>query len=90
MHSTLKTSLAALVAAGVSATTVSADGHGLSGELNIISDMSNPAPRAVMEGMAADFDAMHPNLTVNLTVPCCLPFVEVFDSSLPTVAAFDC
>jgi len=40
----------------------------LSGTLRITSDMSNPAPRAVMEKMAADFDAMHPNLSVNLTV----------------------
>ena len=68
MHSILKTSLAALVAAGVTASTAAADGHGLSGELNITSDMSNPAPRAVMEGLAADFDEMHPNLTVNLTI----------------------
>ena len=40
----------------------------LSGTLRIISDMSNPAPRAIMEGLAADFDAMHPNLTVELEV----------------------
>src|SRR6056297_1433547 len=40
----------------------------LSGTLRIISDMSNPAPRAIMEEMAADFDAMHPDLTVELTV----------------------
>jgi len=68
MHSILKTSLAALVAAGVTATAASADGHALSGELNITSDMSNPAPRAVMEKLAADFDAMHDDLTVNLTI----------------------
>ena len=69
MHSTFKTSLAALVAAGVTASAAFADGHStLSGELNIISDMSNPAPRAVMEGLASDFDAMHPDLTVNLTI----------------------
>ncbi|SEG50897.1 carbohydrate ABC transporter substrate-binding protein, CUT1 family [Thalassococcus halodurans] len=40
----------------------------LTGTLKIFSDMSNPAPRAVMEDMAARFDAMHPNLTVELTV----------------------
>ncbi len=68
MHSILKTSLAALVAAGVTASSAAADAHSLSGELNIISDMSNPAPRAVMEGLAADFDAMHPELEVNLTI----------------------
>ncbi|MEJ8561347.1 ABC transporter substrate-binding protein [Yoonia sp. GPGPB17] len=66
MHSILKTSLAAFVAAGVTASTATA--QDLSGELNIISDMSNPAPRAVMEGLAADFDEMHPNLEVNLTI----------------------
>ncbi|WP_108815429.1 ABC transporter substrate-binding protein [Loktanella sp. Alg231-35] len=68
MHSILKTSLAALVAAGVTASPAAADGHALSGELNIISDMSNPAPRAVMEGMVEDFDALHPELEVNLTI----------------------
>ncbi|MBO6865507.1 MAG: ABC transporter substrate-binding protein [Pseudomonadota bacterium] len=40
----------------------------LTGTLKIFSDMSNPAPRAVMEDMAARFDAMHPDLTVELTV----------------------
>ena len=40
----------------------------LSGTLKIFSDMSNPAPRAVMEKMAADFDAMHPDLDVELTI----------------------
>ncbi|KAE9629386.1 ABC transporter substrate-binding protein [Parasedimentitalea maritima] len=40
----------------------------LNGTLKIFSDMSNPAPRAVMEGLASDFDALHPNLTVELTV----------------------
>lgn len=68
MHSILKTSLATLVAAGVTASSAAADGHSLSGELNIISDMSNPAPRAVMEGMVADFEELHPGLEVNLTI----------------------
>ncbi|TDL91129.1 ABC transporter substrate-binding protein [Meridianimarinicoccus aquatilis] len=40
----------------------------LSGTLKIFSDMSNPAPRAVMEGMAERFDAMHPDLDVELTI----------------------
>lgn len=40
----------------------------LSGTLRIISDMSNPAPRAIMEGLASDFDALHPGLTVQLDV----------------------
>ncbi|MDX8353894.1 ABC transporter substrate-binding protein [Cognatiyoonia sp. IB215182] len=68
MHSTLKTSLAAFVAAGITSSATMSYGQDLSGELNIISDMSNPAPRAVMEGLAADFDALHPNLEVNLTI----------------------
>ncbi|MEL6960081.1 MAG: ABC transporter substrate-binding protein [Pseudomonadota bacterium] len=68
MHSILKASAAAL-ALGVAATSVHADGHSeLEGTLRIISDMSNPAPRAVMEGLAADFDEMHPNLTVELEI----------------------
>ncbi|NEK21947.1 extracellular solute-binding protein [Sulfitobacter sp. JBTF-M27] len=46
-----------------------ADGHAkLSGDLVIFSDMSNPAPRAVMEGMVARFGEMHPDLNVELTV----------------------
>ncbi|SIO03724.1 carbohydrate ABC transporter substrate-binding protein, CUT1 family [Vannielia litorea] len=47
-----------------------AESHGgaLSGELRIISDMSNPAPRAVMEGMVADFQEMHPELDIELTI----------------------
>ncbi|RDC69868.1 carbohydrate ABC transporter substrate-binding protein [Rhodovulum sp. 12E13] len=40
----------------------------LSGTLTIFSDMSNPAPRAVMEDMAARFDEMHPDLEVELTI----------------------
>jgi len=68
MHSILKTSLAALVAVGVTASSAAADANALSGELNIISDMSNPAPRAVMEGMVEDFSALYPDLEVNLTI----------------------
>ena len=40
----------------------------LSGTLRIMSDMSNPAPRAIMEGLASEFDAMHPGLEVELEV----------------------
>ena len=40
----------------------------LDGTLRIISDMSNPAPREVMEGLAAEFDEMHPDLTVELDI----------------------
>ena len=68
MQSITKTSFAAIVAAGLAATSAFADAHALSGELRITSDMSDPAPRAVMEKLAADFDAMHPDLTVDLTI----------------------
>ncbi|MCI2400347.1 extracellular solute-binding protein [Aliiroseovarius subalbicans] len=40
----------------------------LSGTMRIISDMSNPAPRAIIEGLASDFDAMHPDLTVEVEI----------------------
>ena len=50
------------------ATGAFADSHALSGDLVIFSDMSNPAPRAVMEGMIDRFGAMHPNLNIDLTV----------------------
>ncbi|MBV6658705.1 MAG: carbohydrate ABC transporter substrate-binding protein [Devosiaceae bacterium] len=43
-------------------------GGALEGTLRIISDMSNPAPRAVMESLAAEFDEMHPDLTVELEI----------------------
>ncbi|WP_209313529.1 ABC transporter substrate-binding protein [Jannaschia formosa] len=43
-------------------------GPQLSGELKIVSDMSNPAPRAVMEGLARQFDEMHPDLEVELEI----------------------
>ncbi|MEJ6396982.1 ABC transporter substrate-binding protein [Yoonia sp. 208BN28-4] len=68
MHSILKTSFAALAAAAIVATSASADGHALSGDLKITSDMSNPAPRAVMEGLVADFGEMHPDLNIELTI----------------------
>ncbi|ETX28354.1 ABC transporter substrate-binding protein [Roseivivax isoporae] len=45
-----------------------AQDESLSGTLTIFSDMSNPAPRAVMEDMAARFDEMHPDLEVELTI----------------------
>ncbi|WP_316013564.1 ABC transporter substrate-binding protein [Roseobacter sp. HKCCA0434] len=68
--STLKKTLMALAATTVVAGPAFADAHmaPLEGTLRIISDMSNPAPRAVMEGLAADFDEMHENLTVELEI----------------------
>ena len=69
MLKTLKTTVAALSLTAGLATTAMAGSHGaLQGTLRIISDMSNPAPRAIMEGLAAEFDAMHPDLTVELEI----------------------
>ncbi|MDG4647158.1 ABC transporter substrate-binding protein [Roseibacterium sp. SDUM158017] len=66
MRSILKTGAAALAASTMLAGAVSA--QELSGTLRIISDMSNPGPRAVMEGLAADFATEHPGLEVELTI----------------------
>ena len=69
MRSTIKASLAALVSTTMLTGAAMAGSHSsLEGTLRIISDMSNPAPRAVMEKMASDFDALHPNLTVELEI----------------------
>ncbi|MBM7066291.1 ABC transporter substrate-binding protein [Actibacterium sp. 188UL27-1] len=69
MHSILKASFAALAASAIVAGSALADGHAkLSGDLKIFSDMSNPAPRAVMEGMVERFGEMHPDLNIELTV----------------------
>ena len=64
MRSMLKASVGACAAVAMTASVGSASD--LEGTLRIISDMSNPAPRAVMEQLASDFDALHPNLTVEL------------------------
>lgn len=40
----------------------------LTGDLKIFLDTSNPAPRATMEKMIADFGALHPELTIETTV----------------------
>ncbi len=66
MRSITKTSVAALAASTL--LSGAAIAQELSGTLTIMSDMSNPGPRAVMEQLAADFDALHPNLTVDLTI----------------------
>ena len=65
MNSMLKASVAAL-ALGVASTSAFADG--LSGDLRIVSDMSNPAPRAVMEGLVADFGEANPDLNIELEI----------------------
>src|SRR6056297_482058 len=69
MHSLIKAPVSALMALSMSSAAALAGSHSsLSGELRIISDMSNPAPRAVMEVLAAEFDEMHPDLTVELEI----------------------
>ena len=68
MRSIFKAGAAALAASTLLTSAAFADGHALSGTLRISSDMSNPGPRAVMEQLAADFDALHPDLTVELTI----------------------
>lgn len=66
MRSILRTPLAVLAATTMlSGVAVAQD---LTGTLRITSDMSNPAPRAVIEGLVADFGAMHPDLEIELTV----------------------
>lgn len=66
MVSNLNASVAALGLCAAVAT--GAHGQTLSGDLVIFSDMSNPAPRAVMEGMVERFGDMHPDLNIELTV----------------------
>jgi multiple sugar transport system substrate-binding protein len=68
MRSIFKASTAALGLVAAMATGALADGHALKGDLKIFSDMSNPAPRAVMEGMVERFGEMHPDLNIELTV----------------------
>ena len=48
--------------------TAFAEAHQMSGDLKITSDMSNPAPRAVMEGLVAGFQEMHPDMNIELTI----------------------
>ena len=62
------TKFAATAVVSLLATGALAQDADLSGTLRIISDMSNPAPRAVVEGMAAEFADLHPDLTVELEV----------------------
>lgn len=63
MRSMLKT--AALAAAALLSAPASA---GLSGDLEIFLDTSNPAPRATMEAMIARFQALHPDLRIETTI----------------------
>ncbi|KAF0674573.1 ABC transporter substrate-binding protein [Profundibacterium mesophilum] len=70
MLNRLTAPLAALSLLALSAGGAFAGSHEmkLEGDLKIFSDMSNPAPRAVMEGMVERFEQMHPDLDVELTV----------------------
>ncbi|MEJ6392712.1 ABC transporter substrate-binding protein [Gymnodinialimonas sp. 2305UL16-5] len=68
MRSIFKTGAAALAAATMLSGAAHADGHALDGDLRIFSDMSNPAPRAVMEGMVERFGEMHPDLNIELVI----------------------
>ena len=63
MRSILKS--AALAAAALLSAPASA---GLSGDLKIFLDTSNPAPRATMEAMIARFQALHPDLRIETTI----------------------
>lgn len=69
MISMIKASMVALTTTAIVSGAAWAGSHEqLSGELKIFSDMSNPAPRAVMEGMVERFGEMHPDLNIELTV----------------------
>ena len=66
----MRSILTALAATTIMSGAALADAHGpeLTGTLRIVSDMSNPAPRAVMEDLANRFDEMHSDLDVELEV----------------------
>ncbi|MBO6757533.1 MAG: extracellular solute-binding protein [Roseibium sp.] len=66
MRSILKASAAALVLAAMTAGTAQAES--LSGDLKVFLDTSNPAPRATMEKMIADFQELHPDLEIETTI----------------------
>ena len=68
MRSMLKASIAALGLAAVSAGGAFAAGHQLTGDLRIFADMSNPAPRNAIETVVGQFQEMHPDLNVELTI----------------------
>ena len=65
MRFTTKSMLMALAGSTMLAGTASAE---LTGELKIFLDTSNPAPRATMEKMIGDFQALHPDLEISTTV----------------------
>ncbi len=65
MRFTTKSMLIALTGSTFLAGAASAE---LTGDLRIFLDTSNPAPRATMEKMIGDFQALHPGLNVETTV----------------------
>ncbi|MBJ3762397.1 carbohydrate ABC transporter substrate-binding protein [Maribius pontilimi] len=68
MTSTLKASVAVFALLAGGAAHAAEHTAPLSGDMTIFSDMSNPAPRAVMESLVEEFGAMHPDLNIELTV----------------------
>lgn len=64
----MRSILTALAASTIMSGAAFADGHALSGDMRIVSDMSNPAPRAVMEGLVEEFGALHPDLDIELEI----------------------
>ncbi len=65
MRSILKASAAALVLSAFAVGPATAE---LTGDLKIFLDTSNPAPRATMEKIIGDFQALHPDLNIETTV----------------------
>ncbi len=65
MTRTFRAVLASLACSTVLAGPAAAE---LTGDLKIFLDTSNPAPRATMEKMIADFGALHPELNIETTV----------------------
>ena len=65
MRFNTKSMLMALAGSTMLAGAASAE---LTGDLKIFLDTSNPAPRATMEKMIGDFQALHPDLNIETTV----------------------
>lgn len=69
MRSTLKASVAALTtAAALMGGAFAVSAEGLTGDLKIFLDTSNPAPRATMEQAIAKFQEMNPDLNIETTI----------------------
>jgi len=59
---------AAIAGAAFALSATTALSQGLSGDLNIFLDTSNPAPRATMEEMISRFQEQHPDLNIETTI----------------------